>query len=261
MVAFGSYRAYGLWRKRHLSQQAHDFFAQKDYQSAVLVARHVLQLDPTNARACRIMAEIAEQAGKRDAVSWREQLVALEPDLTENRLALVHTALRFGQFDLARRALDAVSESGRANVKYHELAGTLAIADKKQSTAEAEFRAALQLEPANMQLALNLATVQLASTDAATREKARTDMTRLAEQPPLRLEALRALTSEALSAKATDSAAKWAGSCAPKRARPSPIFCCISRQPSNRTPPRQPCATRKRSPRDRRSPPGLLSLG
>ena len=210
MVAFGSYRAYGLWRKRHLSQQAQDFFAQKDYQSAVLVARHVLQLDPTNAKACRIMAEIAEQAGKRDAVSWREQLVALEPSLTENRLALVHTALRFGQFDLARRALDAVSESGRANVKYHELAGTLAIADKKQSTAEAEFRAALQLEPANMQLALNLATVQLASTDAATREKARTDMTRLAEQAPFRVEALRALTSEALSDKATDSAARWA---------------------------------------------------
>jgi predicted Zn-dependent protease len=210
LLTFGGYRGYGVWRKRHLSQQAEDFFARKDYQSAVLVARHVLQLDPTNRTACRIMAEIAELAGKREALSWREQLVALEPGIHANRIALAGTALRFGQFELARRTLDAVSDAGRANVKYHELAGTLAIADKKQAVAEAEFKAALQLEPANTQLALNLATVQLASTDAATRERARTELTRLAKQEPFRLEALRALASEALSAKAADTAARWA---------------------------------------------------
>jgi len=71
LVAFGGYHGYGIWRKRHLAQQAQDFFAQKDYQSAVLVARHLLQLDPKNIAACRIMAETAELAGKREALSWR----------------------------------------------------------------------------------------------------------------------------------------------------------------------------------------------
>jgi tetratricopeptide (TPR) repeat protein len=209
-VAFGGYRGYGAWRKHHLAQQAQDFFAQRDYKSAVLVARHVLQLDPKNVAACRIMAEIAEVAGKREALSWREQVVALEPTVVANKIALAGAALRFGQFDLARKTLDAVDSTARANVKYHQLAGTLAIAEKKSAQAEIEFAAALALEPANEQLALNVATVRLTSADAATRENARTELARLAERPSLRLDALRALTADALANKSLGDAEKWA---------------------------------------------------
>ena len=131
IAGFGSYRGYGLWRKRHLSEQAQEFFAKKDYQSAVLVARHVLQLDPKNIVACRIVAETAEVAGKHEAISWREQLVSLEPEVAANRIALANVALRFREFDLARKTLEAIGPAGRANVQYHELAGTLAIAEKK----------------------------------------------------------------------------------------------------------------------------------
>jgi predicted Zn-dependent protease len=208
IVAFGGYRGYGIWRKRHLSRQAQDFFAQRDYQSAALVARHVLQLDPKNIAACRIMAEIAELAGKRETLSWREQVVALEPAVAENKIALASSALRFRQFDFARKTLDDVEVTARANVKYHQLAGTLAIAEKKSIEAEVEFAAALQLEPANGQVALNLATVQLTSPDSATKEKARAELARLAEQNALRLDALRALTSDALANKSVGDAQK-----------------------------------------------------
>jgi len=209
VAGFGSYRGYGVWRKRHLSEQAQEFFAKKDYPSAVLVARHVLQLDPKNIVACRIMAETAELAGKREAISWREQLVALEPEVAANRIALANAALRFREFDLARKTLDAVSPAGRANLQYHQLAGTLAIAEKKTALAETEFAAALELEPGNAQLALNVATIRVTSSEPATREKARTDLARLAEQPALRLDALRALTSDALANKSLGAAEKW----------------------------------------------------
>jgi len=208
-VGFGGYRGYAVWRKQHLAQQAQEFFAQRDYQSAVLVARHVLQLDPKNVTACRIMAETAGLASKREAISWREQIVALEPDIAANRIALAGAALRFGQFDLAHRALDAIDTRSRADVKYHQLAGTLAIAEKKSALAETEFAAALELEPDNQQLRLNLATIRLTSTDSATRDKARTELADLAKQSALRLDALRALTAEALAAKST-AAATWA---------------------------------------------------
>ena len=210
VLAFGGYRGYGAWRKRHLSRQAQDFFAQRDYPSAALVARHVLQLDPKNAVACRIMAEIAELAGKREALSWREQVVALEPAVAENKIALASSALRFRQFDLARRTLDAVVPAARASVKYHQLAGTLAIAEKKSTEAETEFAAALNLEPTNTQLALNLATVRLTSTDSGTKERARAELARLAELSALRLDALRALTADALANKSLGDAKKWA---------------------------------------------------
>lgn len=209
-VGFGGYRGYGGWRRHHLARQAEDFFAHKDYQSAVLVARHVLQLDPKNVAACRIMAETAELAGKTEAVSWWQQIVMLEPSVAENRIALATTALRFSQLELARRTLETVDSAGRASVKYHQLAGTLAITNKNADLAETEFSAAVELDPNNQQLALNLATIRLASSDPVTREKARTEMARLATQPDLRLEALRALTSEALGIKSLGLAQKWA---------------------------------------------------
>jgi predicted Zn-dependent protease len=210
VLGFGGYRGYVTWRKRHLSRQAQDFFAQRDYPSAALVARHVLQLDPKNAAACRIMAEMAELAGKSETLSWREQVVALEPAVAENKIALASSALRFRQFDLARKTLDDVEPTARANVKYHQLAGTLAIAEKKSTHAETEFAAALALEPTNAQLALNLATVRLTSTDSATKERARAELTRLAELSALRLDALRALTADALANKSLGDAEKWA---------------------------------------------------
>jgi predicted Zn-dependent protease len=209
MVGFGGYCGYGAWRKHHLSKQAQDFFATKDYKSAVLVARHVLQLDPKNVTACRIMAETAELAGKPEAVSWREQVVALESSVAANKIALAGTAMRFGQLELARKTLDTLGPTGRANVEYHQLAGTLAIAAKKTDVAETEFAAALALEPANQQFALNLATVRLASSDPATKEKARAELVRLAEQTNLRLEALRALSVEAVANKSLGTAEKW----------------------------------------------------
>ena len=210
LLGVGGYCGYGAWRKRNLSQQAQDFFAQHDYTSAALVARHVLQLNPKNSAACRIMAEIAELAGKRETLSWREQVVALEPAVAENKIALASSALRFRQFDLARKTLDAVEARARGNVKYHQLAGTLAIAEKKSAEAETEFAAALELEPNNAQLALNLATIRLTSTDSATREQARTEVARLAELSALRLDALRALTADALANKSLGDAEKWA---------------------------------------------------
>jgi predicted Zn-dependent protease len=210
VVALGSYRGYGIWRKHHLSQQAQDFYARKDYQSAVLVARHLLQLDPVNVAACRIMAETAELAEKREALTWREQIVTLEPDVAANKIALASAALHFGRFDLARRTLDTIDQAGRANVKYHQLAGVLAIAERKSAEAESEFAAALQIEPENHQFALNLAAVRLTSTDVSTREKARAELARLAGQTAPRLEALRALTMDALANKSLGDAQKWA---------------------------------------------------
>jgi predicted Zn-dependent protease len=209
-LAFGGYRGYRVWREHHLAKQTQEFFAKGDYKSAVLVARHLLELNQNSVAACRVMAETAELANRAEALSWRQRVVTLEPNVPGNKIALAGTALRFGQFDRARKILDAVEPSARASVKYHQLAGALAVAEKQPALAEAEFAAALQLEPNNPQLILNLATVRLTSPDAATNEKARAELMRLCEQPAVRLESLRALTSDALAHRSRASAEKWA---------------------------------------------------
>jgi hypothetical protein len=157
-----------------------------------------------------MMAEIAELAGKQEALSWREQVVALEANVAANRIALASTALRFRQIEVARRNLDSIPTAARANIEYHQIAGALALAEKNLTAAEAEFAAALQLDPGNAQLALNAATIRLTSADPATTEKARGELQQLAEKPALRLEALRSLASDALANK-SPAAAKWAG--------------------------------------------------
>jgi predicted Zn-dependent protease len=209
-LVFGGYRGYGVWRKNHLSKQAQDFFTRGDYSSAVLVARRLLQRDPNHLAACRVMADTAELAGRREALTWRERVVALEPKVFDNKIALAGAAMRFGQLDLARKVLDGIKAEAAGSVKYHQLAGVIAVADKNSSLAETEFAAALQLEPNNQQLALNVATVRLTSTDPATREKARAELVKLAEQSALRLDSLRALASDALAHNSLASAEKWA---------------------------------------------------
>jgi Flp pilus assembly protein TadD len=209
IVAFGGFRGYQAWHKNHLTKQTREFFARADYQSAVLAARRLLQLDPDNAPACRVMADTAELAGNREALTWRERIVQIEPHVAGNKIALAGTALRFSQLNLARKILDTIESGERHSVKYHELAGAVAIAEKQPAIAETEFAAALQLDPKNPHLALNLAMIRLASSDAATSDKARTELAQLSEQPSLRLESLRALSSDALAHKSLASAEKW----------------------------------------------------
>jgi hypothetical protein len=209
-LAFGGYRAYGAWRERNLARQTREFFAHGDYQSAVLVARHLLQLNQNNVAACRVMAETAELSGRGEAISWRQRVVALEPNVLENTFALAATALRFGQIELARKVLEGVAPGTRNTVKYYQLAGGIAVMEKQPGAAEAHFSAALKIEPKNSQLALNLATVRLALPDVNTNEKARADLARLADEPAVRLEALRALAADALGHNSRNSAERWA---------------------------------------------------
>jgi len=209
-LIFGGYLGYRVWQKNHLEKQTRAFFKSGDYQSAVLVARQLLQRDQNNVAACRVMADTAELASRGEALSWRQRVSALEPNVPENAVALATTSLRFGQVDLARKVLDAVAAPSRDTVKYHQLAAAIAVAERKPALAQEHFAAALKLEPGNQTLALNLATVRLASPNAETKEKARADLARLAEQPALRLEALRALTSDALGHNSRAAAQLWA---------------------------------------------------
>ena len=209
-VCFGCYRGYRALREKHLAKQTQEFLARGDFHSAVLVARRLLQLNQNNVGACRVMAEAAETAGRREAISWRQRVASLQPNVPENEIALAATALRFGQLDLSRKFLDSVTQTARESVRYHELCGGLAIAEKRPVVAESHFAAALRLEPAKPRLILNLATIRLAAANGETNEKARADLVRLSQQPAVRLESLRALASDALSRESQVDAEHWA---------------------------------------------------
>ena len=209
-LVFASYRGYGELRKRNLAQQVQQFVDRGEYQSAVLVARRLLDLDPDNIAATRAMADMADASGRAEAVGWRQRIVQLQPGVAANQIALAKSALRFGQLELVDRAFDLLPEDARSSVAYHQVAGARALARRQPGTAENHFAAALELEPENDQLALNLASIRLTGADRDAASRAREDLRKLATQPAVRLAALRALSADAVARSDRGEAQKWA---------------------------------------------------
>src|SRR5207247_11383001 len=66
-------------------------------------------------------------------------------------------ALRFGQLDAARKALESVPKENRESAPYHVVAGWLARAQGDEAGQERHFAAALAKEPGNETYQYNLA--------------------------------------------------------------------------------------------------------
>ena len=209
IAAAVAFRGYGELRKQNLARQTQQFVERGDYQSAVLVARRLLELDPKNLIACRAMAEMAEKSGSADALTWRTRIAHLEPGVVANQLALARTALRVGRPGLADTVLRAVPEAARNGAEYHQVSGMHALAQRDPVAAERHFAAAHEAEPANPQVGLHLQVIRLAAGGAGAAE-ARTSLAELAKQSGVRPEALRALTSDALARQDRQAAINWA---------------------------------------------------
>ena len=224
LIACGAYGIYGIWRNKHLEAQAQTFATRGDVQSAVLVARHLLQIDKNNLVATRVIAQLADQSGRPEAIEWRKGVAAAEPKNPENYLALASTALRFGQIDLAARALDSIDTSFRDTVRVHQLAGTIALAQHKPELAEQHFAAAHEQDTENHQIALNLATTRLASSKPQTTEIAREHLVQLSAQSDVRTAALRALAADAIARHDHTNADRWTAALVQERSAPFADF-------------------------------------
>ena len=185
------------------------FAASDQYQSAALVARRLLAINPDNLPACRTMATLAEKAGKIEALSWRRKIIQLAPE-PENQLALVRAAVRFGQPELAETILETLPQSARSSIEYHQAAGASALARQQMERAENEFAAALALAPQNPQLLLNLALLRLFSGERNIANDARATLEHLCADKTVRAAALRALAADAIAHHDRSLGAKWA---------------------------------------------------
>lgn len=191
-------RAFRRWKERRLARAATAHLEHGKVEEAVLAARHVLGSNPNNAEACRVMAELARLYSPSDAIAWRARVAALEPDNLRARLDWAGEAIARGETALANEVLLGVAPADRVSVEYHEIAAGLAIAARRFQLADLHLRAALKRDPKNSRLRLNLATLELGSTDRAIREQAKAALDVLRKDPSVRLPALRALLAAAL---------------------------------------------------------------
>jgi Tfp pilus assembly protein PilF len=186
-----------LWNRRKIELRAVASVQKGDYNSAILYARQVLQTDPGNAPMCRLIARIADAAGTPEAILWWSRAVKADGGKFDDIAMLVSSALLNGETGVAGEALDQVREQDRELLPYHLLAAGYETAIGQLSLADEEFSRAAAMKPEDKSIQLNLASLHLKSSSPETALAARSELEKLAEDPALRVPAMRALLSDA----------------------------------------------------------------
>jgi tetratricopeptide (TPR) repeat protein len=161
LLGYVGYRGYRVWKQDHWLKMARDLAVKGDARAEVLCLRQALNLNPQNSAACRLMADLAEATHSDSALIWRQRLVDLNPKSLGDRLALMQTAMAFGDLAIASNALADVEPADQKTAIYQNAAGLLASGAGDISAAKKHFLEAITLDPANFIPQLNLAALEL----------------------------------------------------------------------------------------------------
>jgi predicted Zn-dependent protease len=201
---------YNAWRQKRLLHRATLLLSegnlneamavaqQANFDEAMKIAKEALRIQPDSLPAFYVLAEAAEKRSLQESVSWRAQIARLLPHDLDSQLNLASAALRFGQLDIARKALDNVYPSDRDKAAFHVVAGWLARAEGNFAEQEQQFAAAVRKEPGNDLYQFNLAALQIRSPEKEKSANARATLDRLSKQTSFRTGALRALLNDAV---------------------------------------------------------------
>jgi hypothetical protein len=197
LLTFGP-KAYTGWREARLLKNASAMLARQDLDGAMQAARDIVQGHPDSLSAFKILAEASEKQNHSETVTWRAQIARLQPNDLDSQLNLASAALRFGQLDTVRKALQHVAPEDQDRAAYHVVAGWLARAEGNEAEVERNFAAAVSQEPGNDLYQFNLAFLRIRSESPKKREESRTVLDRLSKSPGFRTGALRALLGDAI---------------------------------------------------------------
>ena len=195
--SYGS-KFYNGWRETRLLKSAAALLQQHDYEGATRDAQSALQLHPDSLSAFHVLAEATEHQNRIDTVAWRAQIARLTPNKLDSQLNLASAALRFGELDTARKALDRVAPADRQRAEFHVVAGWLARSEGDEAGLLEHFAAAVKQEPANDVYQFNLAVLQIKEPAKDKSDNARDVLTRLSKASEFRAGALRALLTDAV---------------------------------------------------------------
>lgn len=207
VVAYKQFRA---WQQRRLVAEANALVNQGDYRRASLNARRLLQINPNNADACRILARLSEKAGSRSALQWRRRVMELGAATPNDLILLARAAIKFEDPAMADVAMSKLPENAKETAEYHALLADIAFAQRDGVEMERQLSEAARLDPANKDYAMRLAALRLGASDRALRAQGKQTLVEMQNDPSLRREATRFLAEDALRQNLTLTALELA---------------------------------------------------
>ena len=209
-IVFGP-KAYRRATERRLLGQARQYLARNDEREAALCLQRALQINPLSWETADAVANMLDTAGAPFAVNWRVRAAQLKPRDSGLRLAWARTALGWKDLVSASNALSEVQAADRDTEAYHSLMGALEWASGNGAEAAKDYNLALRFQPGNPAILLNLATIDLASTNGQRAAAARVSLQQIAgaTNEVLATTALRYLSADAESRKAYGDALKY----------------------------------------------------
>ncbi len=204
VVAFAGWfgrKAYKRSEEHKLLALAKQYEAQKDWHNTNLCLERVLQLNPISVPAYKMIGDLLEANGSPTALSWWQRAVEMEPGNVTNRLRCAEVAIKFQDVKAAEDALSKIDPKAQNTPQYHSMEGALAWRQGHAAEAEKQYAQAVQMDPANQMLLLNLETIRLVSTNqtAASANAARLSLEHAVTDPALRPVALHHLLTYAMA--------------------------------------------------------------
>jgi Flp pilus assembly protein TadD len=201
LLGFGGYfslTAFQAWQARRLLAEANALVNEGDYSHATLDARRVLELDPDNADAMRVIARSAESAGLRSAIDLWRRVTELSGYAEGDVTSWARCAIRFGDASGASKALDRMPQRGKGMAQYHALRSDVALIRHDLIAHEKELMEARRIDPKDKKVQLALATLHVAANDIATHENGVRELTDLCSDASICRDALHRLADDAL---------------------------------------------------------------
>jgi tetratricopeptide (TPR) repeat protein len=214
-VWFGP-RLFSDFQRHRLRGQAAGFIAAGDPQRAVICLRRVLDLDPADVEATRSLAGVADLYAPAEALLLRERLCTLAPGSQADAEAWARLALRMGKILPAAAAFELMEKIGVSDAAHFEIGGRVAQGEGRLEEAREFFLRSLALDPANEEVQVALAAIDVRGSDPARQTAARDILERACANPRLQTAARRALIADLVAqgkvAAALPAARNLAGS-------------------------------------------------
>jgi tetratricopeptide (TPR) repeat protein len=198
MASLPAYRALKRWRADQLMSEAEKSVERGSLVEAYQSARSAHGLDPNNLRALRMLAEMYEGTGAREALAYRRSVAESAGATGQDRAAYLRVLIRAGRLDLADEFVRKMGVTGRADPVVAALIADLLRmrGQPEEARAVEDLAAASSVLGEKTTAELIQARGRLESPDPAERAQARTTLLRIgASKVPEARDALRILAA------------------------------------------------------------------